>query len=182
VHVIEDEQEFSYIEDDHLQFDSIQIDSCAMNSNDWMQKLRVNGKSVTLKLDTGAQANLIRLSDLKRAIVIKSTRAVLKDYNDQVIPVKGECVLDISYKARVYQLKFFVLDERNRQPILGRAARELLGLVKRVHSVQKEAEEIFEGYKELFQGLGCLPGNHSIDTDDCLTYSNGLSQSTICTS
>ncbi|ELU13468.1 hypothetical protein CAPTEDRAFT_216194 [Capitella teleta] len=94
----------------------------------------------------------------------------------------GECVLDISYKARVYQIKFFVLDERNRQPILGRAACELLGLVKRVHSVQKEAEEIFEEYKELFQGLDCLPGKHSIDTDECLTYSNRLSQSAICTS
>ena len=56
----------SDMEADDLQFDSIQIDSCDMKSVDWMQTLCIDGEKVTFKLDTGAQANIVRLNDLKR--------------------------------------------------------------------------------------------------------------------
>ena len=165
VHAVDQDPDDSDI-DDYLQFDSIQIDACGLESDDWMQKLRLNGKQVTFKLDTGAQANIVRLCDLKRKTTLKKTNALLKDYNDKTISVKGTCVLCVMWKGREHHLKFFVIDERSRQPILGRAACEQLGLVQRVHSVCTQAEQIFTDYKELFQGLGCLPGKHSIDIDE----------------
>ena len=161
VHALEEEQPS---DGEDLQFDSIHIDSCDMES-DWMQMLRVEGKPVTFKLDTGAQANILRLCDIKRSVQLKSTNAVLKDYNDQCIPVMGVCTVNVKCRGRVHQLKFFAINERNRQPILGRAACERLGLVQRVHSVQSASEKIFSDYKDLFNGLGCLPGQHAIDID-----------------
>ena len=170
VHLMEEGPDTSDMEADDLQFDSIQIDSCDMESGDWMQTLRMDGKKVTFKLDTGAQANIVRLNDIKRKTFLKRTNAVLKDYNDRIIPVLGTCILDITWKGRAHRLKFFVIEERNRQPILGRAACECLGLIQRVHSVHSinEAEQIFKDYKELFHGLGCLPGKHSIDIDEAV--------------
>lgn len=164
VHAVDEEQSS---DGEDLQFDSIQIDSCGVES-DWMQTLRVEGKRVTFKLDTGAQANILRLCDIRRDAQLKSTTAVLKDYNDQRISVMGVCNLNVKSKGRVHRLKFFVISDRNRQPILGRAACERLGLVQRVHAVQSDssAEKIFTDYKDLFTGLGCLPGQHAIDIDE----------------
>lgn len=165
-HVEEDNTADSDSDADRLQFDIIQIDACGLNSNDWMQNLRLDGKQVTFKLDTGAQANIVRLCDLNRRTVLKKTNSVLKDYNDNTIPVRGTCMLHVKWKGCDQQLKFFVIDERSRQPILGRSACEQLGLIQRVHSVHSDSERIFKDFNELFQGLGCLPGKHSIDINE----------------
>lgn len=43
-----------------------------------------------------------------------------------------------------------------------------VGLVERLHDVQKEMD-ILKDYEQLFNGLGCLPGQHHVQIDHTVT-------------
>lgn len=55
------------------------------------------------------------------------------------------------------------------KPILGAEACEKLGLIRRVWNVTSNSKEttseIFEEYRDVFTGLGCLPKEHHIEVD-----------------
>jgi hypothetical protein len=63
--------------------------------------------------------------------------------------------------------------EKSVQPILGINACEKLNLLKRVYVVtsqtENDQESILAEYEDVFEGLGCLPGEHKICTDDKIT-------------
>lgn len=62
----------------------------------------------------------------------------------------------------MYLLNFVVVDV-NSPPILGRKSCEELNVVKRIMSVQASSNnEIFIGFQDVFEGIGCLPGDYKI--------------------
>nr|XP_061820643.1 uncharacterized protein K02A2.6-like [Nerophis lumbriciformis] len=143
----------------------------AVEKDKWIAPLQINGTRVNMKLDTGAKANLINMSDIKELREkpkIHRTTVALKDYNGRSIDSLGTCKLRVTVKGKVHYLLFSVVTEE-RESILGDKACEVLGLVKRVYlvntdvSAQKiETDSIVQNYAGVFTGFGALPFTYKI--------------------
>ena len=70
---------------------------CILNDgNAWYQELIINGENINLKLDTGAQVNVMPEKELHRMKikpVVKRTNQPVVDYCDNEVPIIGECHL-----------------------------------------------------------------------------------------
>ncbi|XP_053326251.1 uncharacterized protein K02A2.6-like [Spea bombifrons] len=123
------------------------------------------------KLDTGAQINVISESVfnlMKPRPTLQETNIRVTGYSGANIPVKGRCLAKVTYKTKVHTLSFIVVP-KNVQAILGLSSCERLNLVKRVLVLETGSDPEYEGlleeYRDLFNGLGCLPGEHTIRID-----------------
>lgn len=99
--------------------------------------LQINGALVTLKLDTGAKANLISISDIKamkEKPIMQKKKILLRDYNGQEIDCIGVCRLKVTSRSKVHHILFSVVAEGH-DSLLGDRACEDLGLVKRVYRI-----------------------------------------------
>lgn len=104
----------------------------------WVHTLQVGRSLITVKLDTGAEANLLNVQEyrgLPERPTLRPANVRLSDYNGASINDIGSCVLRVSVKGKEYPVRFVVVD--NGPSLLGSAACERLGLVKRVDSVQQ---------------------------------------------
>ena len=65
-------------------------------------------------------------------------------------------------KGTLHEL-YFVITPRKVQPILGKDACEKLNIIKRVNLIQNpDKNNVLSAYKDLFTGIGCVPGRVSI--------------------
>ena len=147
----------------------------AVKSDKWIAPLQINGTVVTMKLDTGAKANLISMSDVKamreKPKIQKKTLA-LKDYNGQSIECLGTCKLEVTVKDKVHHLLFSVVPE-GLDSLLGDKACESLELVKRVYRINTSmtdspdsADTIVQNFSDVFRGFGMLPFTYKIQLKD----------------
>ncbi|XP_023806132.1 uncharacterized protein K02A2.6-like [Oryzias latipes] len=137
----------------------------------WLAPLMISGTEVTMRLDTGAKANLINMADIKtmqNKPEIKRKSSGLKDYYGQPIKCLGTCRLSVSMKGKVHHLFFFVVNE-GRESLLGDKACEELGLVKRIYRiipttspVKDSVEAIVQKFSDVFKGFGVLPFTYKI--------------------
>ena len=82
----------------------------AVKQDKWIAPLQINGTLVTMKLDTGAKANLIIMSDIQEMKEnSKIQRKTLKDYNGKGIDSLGTCKLKVTVKGKVHHLLFSVV-------------------------------------------------------------------------
>jgi hypothetical protein len=101
---------------------------------------------------------------------------------------KGVTTLPCEYKSKTYQVKFHIV-EIQAPPVFSANTCKEMGLVKRVHVVETSKsqdhhnkdflspskgnptgeDELLKGYDKLFIGLGCLPGEHTIEIDPSYT-------------
>jgi len=138
------------------------------NDETWIVSLPINGTLVALRIDTGAQANLISITEIKamkeKPKIIKKTMQ-LKDYNGKDIESKGQCRLKVTIKDKSHNVLVSVVPE-GRESLLGGVSSKKLNLVRRVYhincseavSVQTgSVESIVTRYQDVFKGLGCLP-------------------------
>ena len=117
--------------------------------------MTVNETIIPFKLDTGAQVNLLSVADYSKLKVKSKIHPVnikVTGYTGESMPVKGSCVATF-------------------QPIYrSLSACEKLDLVKRVFVVASELnndqDALMTEYKDVFEGLGCLPGEHRIHADE----------------
>ncbi|XP_072140809.1 uncharacterized protein [Dermacentor andersoni] len=126
-------------------------------SRDWIVTTSIEGTDVQLKVDTGAQANLLPRSLFKRLGTRQQpypTRSILRHYGGGEIPHSGKVRLAVQLDKRRVLLAFFIV--KKKQAILGLGASEQLGLVNRVNSVG--SSEIYGSLKQafprLFTGIG----------------------------
>ena len=88
------------------------------------------------------------------------------------MPVKGSCLATFQHKGQSLKAQLLIVDKKV-QPILGLSACEKLNLVKRVFVVASDPNNdqhaLMTEYKDIFQGLGCLPGEHKIHMDETVT-------------
>ena len=145
--------------------------------------MKTNGTEIQYKLDTGSQVNIITeqlFNKLRKKPKIHKSKIKLTSYSGNSIPIKGTCVLTVNRKQKVFKLHFVVVSE-SRTPIIGVSACSKLGLVKRVYMVDKDqysnsqepkqkevstVPNLTESYKDVFEGLECLPGEHKIQLDE----------------
>ncbi|XP_048255270.1 uncharacterized protein K02A2.6-like [Haliotis rufescens] len=144
--------------------------------------LNINGTQVPLKLDSGSDMNLISLSQwnkLKYQPPSEPPKMSLKAYGGIDIPVEGQAELTVTYKGKPYKTVFMVTPDNNRC-ILGVEDCERLNLVRRVYEINVDEknlnsqnstkpEDILSEYQDVFTGLGCLPGEHTIKVDKGVT-------------
>lgn len=157
--------EQDYMEDE---FTILEIGSCKSKGPDWMISAQVAGRHITFKVDTGAQANLLPLSWVRRnapKAKITHTDAKLRSYSGGVIAHCGVTTLEMICHDSTKTVRFFIV-KKARTPILGLLASEQFGLIRRVANVSLEAEIARTGVKEFsgaFQGLGCVSRSYKME-------------------
>ncbi|UYV64720.1 K02A2.6-like [Cordylochernes scorpioides] len=124
-------------------------------TEDWYEEVKIKGKKVNMKLDTGAQCNVLPLS-LAGRLNLEIQRSPVKcliSFSGHRIPVEGQSLAMCMVKNMTAYIRF-IISRDNTCPIQGRQTCSNLGLVKRVNTCQAITQE----YQELFQGIGCLKG------------------------
>lgn len=139
-----------------------------LEKKDWIMTLKLNETRMAVKLDTGAQANVISEIEFKKIRPrprLHATNVKVKGYSGAAIPVIGKCIVRVTHRDKEHTLAFIVVPKKV-QAILGLNACERLNLVKRVLVIESEGDtdydELRKEYNDLFQGLGCLSGEHTI--------------------
>ena len=140
----------------------------------WNQELFVNKQSVTFKLDTGADANVLPHSVYKRVspnTSLNKTKTTLTAFGNTKIKPLGEIQLNVAKHDNMSQpFNFFVTDMSDIS-ILGRRACETLNLVSRVpvNSISSvpllTKDKLLAEYSDIFTGLGEYAKEYHIETD-----------------
>ncbi|KAJ8872179.1 hypothetical protein PR048_025781 [Dryococelus australis] len=120
---------------------------------DWIEKPTLpNGNLVSVKLDTGAQCNVLSSLIAQRALItIRSSKTkALVLFSKGSVPVLGEADVKVFTNKNTPHLVTFLIVGKGHQWILGRETCENLGFIKRIETA------IFGG--EMFDGIGCLKG------------------------
>lgn len=119
---------------------SIEIFANNLNNsmcNEWNIILSTNGTEVKYKLDTGAEANVISISDIKKLYKspkINPTKAKLSAYNGTSIPVVGCSILSLKVNDRCFPV-LFIVSEKSFPAIIGLRSCTRLNLIKRIDIV-----------------------------------------------
>ena len=106
-------------------------------------------------------------------------KPTLKSYSGHQIPTRGVVTLPCEHKGKVYNVQFHVVEVEAPAVLSAQTCKEM-GLLVRIHQLQdsqpKEQhcipecltvtnQNILNEYSDLFQGLGCIPGEHTIKVD-----------------
>lgn len=163
------------------------------NQSKWFINLKLtphNAKSFnhnshhTLKcqLDTGSTVNVIGFRDLQRLLqdgnpALMPSNATLKLYDGTLIKPKGECDLKTVHEGHKHILRFQVM-ETSHIPLLSAETCQKLNLLqintnhvihnidtKEVSDAPNTTDEIISMYDDVFDGLGCLPGELHLEID-----------------
>lgn len=107
----------------------------------WTHPLSIQDAIVVVKLDTGAAANIITMSDFNALSIkpkLRETNVRLTDYNYNEIVAVGACILEVKVWDRKHHLKFIVV--KSGPSLIGYQACERLGLVKRVFQLEQSLQ------------------------------------------
>ena len=145
-------------------------------NKEWTTSLKVNNTNVMLKIDTGAECNVISkktYEELSKTPLEKS-RTKLGAFGGQKLKTIGKFTTLCTYRDKYWPIEFQVVNHEVPN-ILGLTTCLQLNLVKRVLTIDKKEcveststapEDIFEQYSDVFTGLGCVKGVvHHIETD-----------------
>ena len=142
---------------------------------EWIALLTVCDSLVPLKVDSGAQVNILSLSDYEglasKPKLLTERRPKLKTYNEENIETLGICIATVNHMGKKHRLQFVVVS-KGRQSLIGASDSERLDLVTRECGVRKvftvkengvlTSAEIKKEYPDIFKGLGCLEGTCKI--------------------
>lgn len=147
------------IEDDYL-------------TKSWKILANVKNNLIEMCIDTGAQANVISYSEFKNLgfshVNIRTTNMRLTSYGGTLIPILGQCIIWCEINNLTLPTRFFVC-KIDQPTILGLTSCLKFKLIKIIASVIPKIDSKFDSYsqfidknKDLFEGLGCLPGKCKI--------------------
>lgn len=165
-----------------IQSDSYEVESLfigeisiSKNEGDWCEMIQVDDRvNVNVKLDTGAQRNVISFENLKQLCSdepnLEKFDAVLKAYGGTTIPVLGKCFLTCTFENRNPSILEFIVVEGNTNvpTVIGSPTLKKLKLVQRIDvihesevksSLKKEKvakNKFVDKYKKVFSGIGCV--------------------------
>ena len=150
------------------------------SKNEWNVVVKVGKRDIALKLDTGAQCNVMPYETYQRLNKEKPIKSKTKlvSYSGHSIKVIGKNTVPLEHKGKFYPVEFQIAEKRDVVPVLGLQTCLELNLIKRVFAVndtfddtgtsnlstQQTSEEIIKEYDDVFQGLGCLEGEYHIQT------------------
>ena len=154
--------------DSDLDFDNLYVGTLGLsdkNFDSFIESMNVGDQQISFQLDTGAKCNVIPKSDFTRVSNIKGplrkAESRLKSFSGHRIESEGLITLPVTVKDKVVNMEFDVVDT-NSISVIGAETCEKVGLIKRLYGIESN-------YPDLYQGLGCMPGTHSIKIDNSVT-------------
>ena len=190
------EKQVHYVDEDSSASDDDFYVGCietvnTVDTNEWYEGIAINQKVVRFQLDTGARCNVMPLhtfNQLETRMNLEKPVAKLKSYSGHFIDVKGIATLPCELKGRKYQVKFHIVNSEVPTVLSANTCAEM-GLVQRIHaiesnhskpsqppplsthtsSVNTDKSDMLKDYPDLFSGLGCLPGEHTIKIDPAVS-------------
>lgn len=134
-----------------------------VKSQPWYEAIYFNNRRLMCQIDTGAQVNLISKSLFQKIGYnlsdLEPSRATLKTLAG-VLPVLGCCIIDCTYRMKLYKFKFFVVDLECQTIISLRSAEQLKLVNRNITGITSHVNEVhnisLEQYRDLFDGLGCV--------------------------
>jgi len=150
------------------------------DGSDWIVPLEIEGTTIPVKLDTGADIPILSKEDYcalsPRPRLNTNTNIAAYAYGRQEpISLLGSCMVNVKIKGQNRKCLFYVAEGLT--SLLSKELCVKWGFVKRVWTVVENKEsdsetgvcdvsdkydQIFEKYKDVFEGLGELPGVHVI--------------------
>ena len=126
----------------------------------------IKARPVNLQIDTGAEVTVITelmWKEIGQPTLSPSDRT-LRGPDSHILPVRGKFTGTLRNNTQEAEEEIFVVKELSK-PLLGRPAIEQLGLIRRVAVVNKQGPPA-EQFPSLFQGLGKLEGEYTIQLQD----------------
>ena len=163
VHELHEESD-SDLDFDNLYVGSLGSTSSETNSDSFIETMKIGDKQINFQLDTGARCNVITKSDFSKLNIkgpLRKASAKLKSFSGHRIPSEGLINLPVTVKDKIMNIDFYVV-ETDSISVIGAESCENLGLIKRIHGIESN-------YHDLFEGLGCMPGTHTIKIDSSIT-------------
>ena len=164
-----------------IQADSTVFQMCSLQSKPTGSKMRStltvldhhnNTSTLSFKLDTGAEVNVLPLSLYKqmRLAPFSSTSTILRGFGNALIKPLGAVEMIICDRTgRKFSLIFFVTDIIH-TPILGEHACELLNLVKKIEDISESSnltlDMVTNNFLEVFSGTGLYKEKYNITLRD----------------
>lgn len=169
-------------EDDELELYA--VTNQAGKKKKWFHTLNLNDKKIKFLIDTGATCNVLSRKDLlslfdpgEKVKVVKSRSRLMMYNGDSVTPI-GRKTLRCTEKKKNHDIEFEIMN-KDVTPVLSGETCVKLNLVKIMTNEQginvicrmkKEdtmtrCKKLTEKYKDVFEGLGKLPGKYHIDVD-----------------
>ncbi len=140
------------------------INAEPLEKDPWNVSLTINSQTLKMKIDTGANCNVISHDKLV-SIGVSYQRCKknnkLNVYGGDKVKVIGQVSLDCEYRKKIHLLTFNVISQ-DAPSILGLPGIEELGLVQRVYSASCD-DELLQEFSDVFEGLGQIKGvEHTI--------------------
>ena len=139
------------------------------NENKWTVNMELNGKSLSFFIDSGALANILpekHYHSFNPRPKLNKTNVKLLSYTGK-IETLGCISLNIHYNSKVYNLPFYIVRDAGRS-LLGLDSSLELGLIKRIYDIEyidhNRVQKLLVQFKDLFHGIGRLPGEYHITT------------------
>lgn len=134
--------------------------------NPWKVTVEVNQKPVLFHIDTGAEVTVISSATHKQmgSPPLRPSNRKLKGPSNHTLPVLGRFVGKLKRERRIVDEDVYVVKTLHRN-LLGQPAIEKLGVVARIQSVKEKKDWIAE-YPHLFEGLGKLEGEYTVQLQD----------------
>lgn len=123
--VVNDNDNNYFVENENNEFYIGTVGLCRKNDESsvypWLEKINVNGKLITFKIDTGAEIDVLPLNIFKRLlgrVELKKTEIILRAFGGQKINSVGMCLIDCKFHGKTLNRKIVVVD-LDMTPILG---------------------------------------------------------------
>jgi len=142
-------------------------DHNALEGNPWAVTLQLRTKNVEFNIDTGAEVTVISEAvwrDIGQPSLLPSDRT-LRGPDTHVLPAQGKFTGKLRTGTQEAEEEIYVVKGLNK-PLLGRPAITELKLVQRVAAVNHEELSPMEQFPALFEGLGKLQGNYTIQLQE----------------
>ena len=136
-------------------------------SDEWWETIQVGQAKLKCQLDTGARGNVmsyIHLRQVCKEPTLKETNKRLVSFSNQEIKPRGTIRLKLKYKGQVCEAKFYVIDG-GMKPILSGETCKGLGLLERIHELDKATKQVVEDYPKLAEATGEFPGTVHLKID-----------------
>ena len=129
------------------------------------QILAVNGTEGLFKVDTGADVSVIPESELKKLkVTMNVTKKVLTGPCKSQLNVCGSFRAKLNTGNKTAEQLIYVV-KGLRFPLLGRPAIEALNIVSVIRQVKMSADDVYERFPQVFEGLSKLDGEYNIDSE-----------------
>ena len=168
IYAVGENYESSDTDTEYDQYFVQSVECTSDKEKDWKIVVEICGKKLEMKLDTGAQVNVLPYKIYNRLSrnILKKSRVKLVSYSGHKLNTLGKATLLVGTKDAFSPVEFQIVDHKV-QPVLGLQTCLDLKLIKRMYTVNSDIDtddpnKLLKDYKDVFEGLGCLPGEYNI--------------------